>query len=207
LLSAGGSTLSPNNLNLLDNDAFQIQNNVVAQVASEGQGSDENSISSASGSLTQLQFVDNLDEVAPVSIPVEFRPPPSTKVTVEFIDSVAPHSVPSPATFGSFYPAGYSKYEYKLQMSSDGNPIQPYGAPALGAGSQLWSHGLPPGQGPPVYTPSIHLHPKWPGADLDQVPNISISGKNLADKGLWILSKQQKNRICVSYVHSWMSCQ
>ena len=184
MLSAGGSTLSPNNLNLLENDAFQIQNNVVAQVAAEGQGSDENSISSPPN--TPVQFVDNLDEVAPMSIPVEFKPKPpaagiaDSKVTVEIIDSVAPQSAPGSSAFNTFYPA-YAKYQYKLQMSSDGNPIASYGPQSLDSNPALsvWTSEGQLAPGGSSYSPSIQLHPKWPNfvqtytPDVDQYPSAN----------------------------------
>jgi hypothetical protein len=76
-----------------------------------------------------------------MSIPVEFKPQFSSsvanpKVTIEMIDSVAPQSVPVTAPFNTFYP-NYSKYEYKLQMSSDGNPIPSYGSQSLDGSPSL----------------------------------------------------------------------
>jgi len=193
VLSAGGSTLSPNNLNLLEQDAYQVSSNIVAQVASEGQGTDENSISAPPS--TSVEFVDVLDEVAPMSIPVEFRPhsiststASDSKATIENIDSVAPQSVPAelgvtgPGGASNYYNPAYSKYQYKFQMTSDGNPITTYynynynppttvgdkNIPVWNTDGQFTSGGS--------YGPSIQLHPKWPNLhylspELDQFPS------------------------------------
>ena len=187
VLSPGGSTLSPNNLNLLDHDSVQVSLNSVAQVVAEGQGTDENSILAPPS--TSVEFVDILDEVAPMSIPVEFKPhsvgsSSDPKVTIEIIDSVAPQSVPAVTGPGAYYNPGYTKYQYKLQMSSDGNPITSYNqSPGSSIDKEPFTIWNPEGQfvsGASSYGPSIQQHPKWPNlhyfsSELDQLPSSANS--------------------------------
>jgi hypothetical protein len=189
VFSAGGSTLSPNNLNLLEKDVFQVQNNVVAQFAAEGQGADENSILSPSN--TSIQFVDDLDEVAPMSIPVEFRTHssttalPETKLPIEVIDSVAPQSVPGKESLSPGPPILTNYYhpynnQYKFQMSSDGNPVQSFKSPSAFNKESFWNSEEQL-EYANLYGPSIQLHPKWPNLhyyppEIDQ--STSANGYN-----------------------------
>ena len=178
VFSAGGSTLSPNNLNLLEKDAFQVQNSVVAQFVTEGQGTDENSISSPPN--ISIQFVHDLDEVAPMSIPVEFRPHSSSVVTepkhpIEIIDSVAPQSVPAESLSNFYLPYN----QYKFQMSSDGNPVPSYNSPSSTAGKESFWNSQEQFKFSTSYGPSIQLHPKWPNLnfytpEFDQSPSSNV---------------------------------